>query len=83
MELGWCVLLTHCFNNQLGVNFLPHELQASISELREIEVNAKIEGVFVVTWLSCVYNGLIDYRVSRVDWRTAEWHLWCIKELQW
>ena len=49
MELGWCVLLTHCFNNQLGVNFLPHELQASISELREIEVNAKIEGVFVVT----------------------------------
>ena len=48
-ELGWCVLLTHCFNNQLGVNFLPHELQASISELREIEVNAKIEGVFVVT----------------------------------
>ena len=39
----------HCFIDQLGVNFLPHELQGSISELREIEMNAKIEGVFVIT----------------------------------
>lgn len=37
------------FNTKLGVNFLPHELQSSISELREIEVNAKIEGVFIST----------------------------------
>ena len=38
----------HRFVDQ-GVNFLPHELQGSISELREIEMNAKIEGVFVIT----------------------------------
>lgn len=52
-------LIINCFDSELingcavrvntvsllGVNFLPHELQSSISELREIEVNSKIEGV--------------------------------------
>ena len=41
----------------LGVNFLPHELQGSISELREVEVNSKIEGVqYHVTQLVFKYD---------------------------
>ena len=41
-RLTWRACL--CFVYGAGVNFLPHELQSSISELREIEMKYKIEG---------------------------------------
>lgn len=53
----------HRFVDQ-GVNFLPHELQGSISELREIEMNAKIEGVFVITWPRLYYILIVELLAS-------------------
>lgn len=56
------------------VNFLPHELQASISELREIEVNSKIEDILAS--IEQLQNDSFDSSRSYGDRRRSLAQLW-------